>query len=257
MSKRIKRFILPVIGICAIAGYVFYAAHQRSDLRTVLAESLNLPEDRKSFLFLNIPARPGYYPGSIFSRLGPPYSRTAKDSDDLVWGPRAALRTSRRLDSRLTPSVATQLFGGQIGLRETGGVRLEVHDLVVVTMDAKRLRERILESDRSLDLFNRGIDPLVVSTAYVGRIGLAVTGEQAVLSKLSADMSKRRKSDRAEKFKLSAKLEVSGETALRIITPDPVVFAFEAVSAKLLTTHLGPRPNAVEFRPVEAFDVPD
>jgi len=147
-SGRVSPRLLGLLAVLAVlVVIVFWVLHVpvvvEKDLRTVLAEMLDIPRDE---LVLNIPPRPQRYPGSIFdTTLGIPIHFVDAEDADLVRGPAYSLSARHEGLTRASGSLASPVFE-QVMENERLvqiAVRLTTGRIIEMTID--RLRDHIAQ----------------------------------------------------------------------------------------------------------------
>lgn len=239
----------------AIAAFVVVRAiAPPKDLRSALAAALHVPANREQDFFINLPPAGSRYPGAIL--VAPQMlvleQSTANDTG-ITEGTVFSLVAS---DS----AVANALSGFSSNVLSTAGrdkedidVILKVTDGKVLELPVADLKQRLLSSQSAQSAANKGTDPVVITRAYSGILTFTLHQKSAAGARVIADAAKAPELAANGSLKLDA--SKAGEGEITIEVTQPVVFAFEASSARYITNHLGSGPDDVSLTPIRPSDV--
>jgi hypothetical protein len=157
-------------------------------------------------------------------------------------------------------AVANALSGFSSNVLSTAGrdkedvdVVLKVSNGKVLELPVTDLKQRLLSSQSAQSAANKGTDPVVITRAYSGILTFTLSQKCSAGARLIADAAKAPELAANGSLKLDA--SKSGEGEITVEVAQPVVFAFEASSARYITNHLGSGPDDVSLTPVKPSDV--
>src|SRR5664280_1356171 len=156
--------------------------------------------------------------------------------------------------------VADALTSFQSNLLTTAGrdkenlyVELQVSNGRVLEMAVPEIKQRLLSSQSAQSAANKGTDPIVITRAYAGTLTFILRQRSAAGARLIADVAKAPEIVTLGSVKLDASKSGLGELSIQV--EQPVVFAFEASSARYITNHLGPNPDDVSLTPIKPSEI--
>jgi hypothetical protein len=257
MTKTGKHSLLIVAAAVLVAATAFVIvrlATPSKDLRSALAAALHLPKDRAQNFFVNLPPAGSRYPGAVMVVpqmliLEP----STADATGIVEGQHFTLVSSDTV-------VADALTGFQSDPLTTAGhdkenveVALQVSNGRVLEMAVPELKQRLLASQSAQSAANKGTDPIIITRAYAGTLTFILRQKSTAGARLIADAAKSPELQTAGSIKLDASRTGQGELSIQV--EQPVVFAFEASSARYITQHLAPGPDDVSLTPVKPSEI--
>jgi hypothetical protein len=257
MTKTTKRSLLVVATALLVAVGAFVIVRITApprDLRAALAAALHLPREREQNFFVNLPPAGSRYPGAIMVVpqmlvLEP----STADETGLVEGDHFTLVSSDAI-------VADALTGFQSNPLTTAGhdkenvdVALQVSNGRVLEMAVPELKQRLLSSQSAQSAANKGTDPIVITRAYAGILTFILRQKSSAGARLIADVAKSPELAAGGSIKVGASRTGQGELSIQV--EQPVVFAFEASSARYITQHLAPGPDDVSLTPVKPSEI--
>jgi len=257
MTKTTKRSLLFVAVALLVAGAAFVIVHLTApskDLRGALAAALHLPKEREQNFFVNLPPAGSRYPGAIMvvPQMLVLEPSTANETG-LVEGDHFTLVSSDTV-------IADALTGFQSNPLTTAGrdkenveVSLQVSDGRVLEMAVPALKQRLLSSQSAQSAANKGTDPIVITRAYAGILTFILRQKSSAGARLIADVAKSPEPAAGGSIKVDASRTGQGELSIQV--EQPVVFAFEASSARYITQHLAPGPDDVSLTPVKPSEI--
>ena len=244
-SQSRKWILVAIILVLAAGVGTFWLPRLfRPDFRHSLARQLNVDP---AFLHLNIPPAPSRYPGFSFVVPGPLVQLTVPlDESNLTKGP------TFNMDWRMLSKAdaASRFSGGPLQALFSSSVddviSISLVDCQVFEATAVQLKELLLKSDDMLRQANLGREPLVIVRSYAGKMSLKIRRASSSTSE-----------GWAEKVKVAKTATGSGQFAvaeadeehLTLAWTTPIVFAYEALEARIFADHLGASPDSVEFKP--------
>lgn len=257
MTKTAKRSLLIVTVAVLVAATAFVIVRittPSKDLRAALASALHLPKEREQNFFVNLPPAGSRYPGAIMVVpqmlvLEP----STADETGLVQGDHFTLVSSDTV-------IADALTGFQSNPLTTAGrdkenveVSLQISNGRVLEMAVPELKQRLLSSQSAQSAANKGADPIVITRAYAGILTFILRQKSSAGARLIADAAKSPELQTAGSIKLDASRTGQGELSIQV--DQPVVFAFEASSARYITRHLASSPDDVSLTPVKLSEI--
>ena len=257
MTKTAKRSLLIVTVAVLVAATAFVIVRittPSKDLRAALASALHLPKERGQNFFVNLPPAGSRYPGAIMVVpqmlvLEP----STADETGLVQGDHFTLVSSDTV-------IADALTGFQSNPLTTAGrdkenvdVSLQISNGRVLEMAVPELKQRLLSSQSAQSAANKGVDPIVITRAYTGILTFILRQKSSAGARLIADAAKSPELQTAGSIKLDASRTGQGELSIQV--DQPVVFAFEASSARYITQHLASSPDDVSLTPVKPSEI--
>jgi hypothetical protein len=258
VKKSTKKQLVWFVAGAFIVGIVvfLYPRLRRPDARVELAKVLGVNPE---FLHLNIPPSTGRLPGSTFVISGSllPIDFTSRDDKDLISGDPFAL------DWHITTLFSGEgaSGAGPLGVlfENSEAVRIEIraHDCRVIEMKLPVIKDRLLHSKEVLEQSARGNNPFVVVRAFEGTLETRLTksGKESARAWDDVKESARRSSKASQTNTTRISLAGTSEDEVIVSWPTPVVFAYEVQKASLITTHLGTKPDDVNFAPVSVSDL--
>jgi hypothetical protein len=127
--------------------------------------------------------------------------------------------------------------------KENVDVSLQISDGRVLEMAVPGLKQRLLSSQSAQSAANKGTDPIVITRAYTGILTFILHQKSDAGARLIADAAKSPELQTAGSIKVDASRTGQGELSIQV--EQPVVFAFEASSARYITQHLASGPDDV------------
>ena len=257
MTKTTKRSLLVVASTLLVAGAAFVIVHltaPKKDLRAALAAALHLPKEREQNFFVNLPPAGSRYPGAIMVVpqmlvLEP----STADETGLVEGDHFTLVSSDAV-------VADALTGFQSNPLTTAGrdkenvdVSLQISNGRLLEMAVPELKQRLLASQSAQSAANKGTDPIIITRAYAGILTFILRQKSSAGARLIADVAKSPELAAGGSIKVDASRTGQGELSIQV--EQPVVFAFEASSARYITQHLAPDPDDVSLTPIKPSEI--
>jgi hypothetical protein len=137
--------------------------------------------------------------------------------------------------------------------KENVDVSLQISDGRVLEMAVPELKQRLLSSQSAQSAANKGTDPIVITRAYTGILTFILRQKSDAGARLIADAAKSPELQTAGSIKVDASRTGQGELSIQV--EQPVVFAFEASSARYITQHLAPGPDDVSLTPVKPSEI--
>jgi hypothetical protein len=258
MSRAVRNLSIAIASAVIGLTGAFIAIHYLGgpkDLKSALAASLHLPKDEAKRFFVNLPPAGSRYPGAI---IAPPEMLVLEESsaneDGIIPGNRFVLTASDSTVANALSGFNSQLLRTMSHDKDDVSVELHVNNGQVLEMAVPTLKQKLLGSNAAQSAANKGTDPLIITRAYVGDLSFAIKKKSDAGAKLIAQAAK--SPDLKSNSSLSISADQSGQGELTITVKDPIVFAFEASSARYLTQHLGARPDSVTLTPIEPKDIP-
>jgi len=194
-----------------------------AQVNDVLAQRLGADPN---YLVLNIPTRPGAWPGAIFTDdLRIPIVRGREDDPELKRGPPMSIEATDFISFGAGAGANVKSwFSFAAKASETGKVLISFPDIRVVDLTFDELKKRIRASQSVLDAMKRGIYPLVVIRAYEGTPTIKISKEAAASAEASAKLS-------AAATEANVQAGVSSGDYVVYRAGERVVFAFETMKA--------------------------
>lgn len=257
MMKAAKRSLIVAVAALMVGSTAFLITHliaPPKDLRGALAAALHVPKEREAEFFINLPPAASRYPGAILvvPQMLVLEQSTANDTG-IAEGSRFSLVASDSAVADALTGFASKLLTTAGRDKENVEVALRVSEGRVLELPVADLKQRLLSSQSAQSAANKGTDPVVITRAYSGVLTFTLRQKSSSGGRLIADAAK------ASELKMngSVKLDASksGEGEISIEVGQPVVFAFEASSARYITNHLGAGPDDVSLTPIKPSDV--
>jgi len=245
-----KQVGLTLAAVVVLAALVFFLPRlftRNADLRTRLAAALNLPKERASDFFINLPPAASRYPGTILATdqlliLNP----ADANDDDLHTGGSFQLTADDEVAGHALGSLGVPWLNEAASSKQEVGLELEVNDGKILEMDVPALKRKLLASQEAQSAANKGTDPIIITRAYIGSLTYVLKRKGSDQGSLWQKASQSNLN--AEHFRIDASRAQQGE--VRVVMLDPVIFAFEASSAHYILTHLGLEPTDVNLTPI-------
>lgn len=257
VKKSTKRLLTTLTAALVTAFAAFVIVRLISapkDLRSALAAALHVPANRNQDFFINLPPAGSRYPGAIL--VAPQMlvlEQSSANDTGITEGTHFSLIAS---DS----AVANALSGFSSNLLSTAGrdnenveVVLKVSDGRVLEMPVADLKQRLLSSQSAQSAANKGTDPVVITRAYSGILAFTLRQKSSAGARLIANAAKAPELNTNGSIKLDASKSGTGQITIEVA--QPVVFAFEASSARFITNHLGGGPDDVSLTPIRPSDI--
>jgi hypothetical protein len=234
-----------VVGVVVFLLPRFFV--RKGDLRSQLGAVLNLPKERVTDFFVNLPPATSRYPGTILAtdRMFVLNPADANDSD-LHAGSSFQLTTDDQVAGDAMGSLGVSWFGEASADKQEIGLELQITDGKVLEMDVPALKHKLMESQEAQNAANKGTDPIIITRAYQGRLTYVLKRKGSDQSSVWKKASQSNLN--TEHFKIDTSRSDHGEVRVEIL--DPVIFAFEASSAHFILTHLGVEPSDVLLSPL-------
>jgi hypothetical protein len=232
---------IAILLLLGVALYFFW--NKPSDPTGVLASALNLGNDEKQHLLLNLPPLAGRYPGTVYSSLwSNSYTAIATEDSRLRRGEPLELTVSYEAKGGLKESFQA-FFNGTIKANDAEVIGIEISQSRVISIEAQELRTILLQ-DAIVDLANRKIDPLVITKAFEGIIKVHVKREAQ--GELEGDSGKIELIKQSG-FKTEASSNNQAQSRVTFVSERPMVFAFEAAKVSYVTRTLGVSPDNIKL----------
>jgi hypothetical protein len=250
ISRRTKFVAASLITLIALAigAKLMVNVLYPQDLRSQLAHILGV---RPDVLWINLPPANNRRPGSAFvlQRTLLPIDSVRVDPDELSTGSEFELgwvnSTGSKVNAGSDAGILSLLYGDSGEFK----VDLRAKNCRSIELPIDKLKKRLLGSEEVKAQAAQGRDPLVVVRSYEGVVTLRISRTGST----SAQAWQKAKSSTKEAAGFpNSKISVQGESddSLEVTFKESIVFAYEMVAAKLITTHLGSEPNDVQFTPV-------
>jgi hypothetical protein len=256
MTKTAKRSQLIVSAALLVAAGAFVIAHLTAppkDLRSALAAALHLPKERELSFFVNLPPAGSRYPGAILVAPQMLVLEPSTSTDTgIVEGDHFTLASSDAVVADALSSFQSSLLTTAGRDKENLDVNLQVSNGRVLEMGVPQIKQRLLSSQSAQSAANKGTDPIVITRAYVGSLTFILRQRSAAGARLIANVAKAPEFATSGSVKLDASKSSQGELSIQV--EQPVVFAFEASSARYITNHLGPNPIVPGARGIDVCE---
>jgi hypothetical protein len=257
VKKSTKRWITIFTAALITAATAFVIVRLISpprDLRGALAAALHVPASRDQDFFINLPPAGSRYPGAILvvPQMLVLEQSTANDNG-ITEGTHFTLVASDSIVADALSSFSSTVLSTAGRDKKDVEVALKVSDGRVLEMPVADLKRRLLSSQSAQSAANKGTDPVVISRAYSGILTFTLRQKSSAGARVIANVAKAPELNANGSVKLDA--SKSGEGEITIEVAQPVVFAFEASSARYITNHLGSGPNDVTLTPIKPSDV--
>lgn len=257
MTKTAKRSLLIVAAALLVAAGAFVIARLTAapkDLRSALAAALHLPKERELNFFVNLPPAGSRYPGAILVAPQMLVLEPSTSSDTgIVEGDHFTLVSSDAVVADALSSFQSNLLTTAGRDKENLDVELHVSNGRVLEMAVPEIKQRLLSSQSAQSAANKGTDPIVITRAYVGTLAFILRQKSSAGARLIADVAKAPELATSGSVKMDASKSGRGELSIQV--EQPVVFAFEASSARYITNHLGPNPDDVSLTPIKPSEI--
>lgn len=251
LSARTKTILISIFAfvLLAVAGKVIISHLYPTDLKTQLAHMLGV---QPQVLWINLPPAKNRAPGAVFI-----YQTTLLalesvqlDQDDLSLGTEFDLGWVSSTGSRLNGNAGAGFLG--LIYDETGHVKVDLNASKCrsIEMPLNKLKQRLLKSEEVKAQAALGREPLIVVRAYEAILTLRVSKTSATSAEAWAKIKASAKSA-ASLPDSKVAVQGEGDDLLEVKLKEPVIFAYEMVSARLISTHLGAEPNDIQFTAVK------
>src|SRR5579863_2791112 len=237
MTKTVQRYLWMLsiaLGIALAAFVIVRFTAPPNDLRSALAAALHLPKAQAKDFFVNLPPAGSRYPGGILVVPRMLVLETSSGDDSgIIAGDHFTLSAS-------DAAVADALTGFQSNPLTTAGrdkenveLTLRINDGRVLEMAVADLKHKLLSSQSAQSAANKGVDPIVVTRAHVGVLTFTLRQKSDAGARLIAAAAKSPDLPANNTIKVDASKADQGELSIQV--NQPVVFAFEASSARYIT----------------------
>lgn len=250
MPRKInpKVAIVVAVAVVAAAATLLLPRFLRPDFRKGLARQLNVDPD---VLHLNIPPSPQRYPGFAFVMQGSMLQVAAPlERSQLNAGPTFELQWADLSKSDASSRLSGGPFRGIFSSDTDDKVSLNLHNCRVLETDVSQLKQRLLGVDSILKQADKGAPVLVITRAFEGQMEMKLQRGARASGEVWSEKVKLARSASSATANGEIKVSTANDDQLIVQWSEPVVFAFEAVEAKLFASHLGTKPDKVDFKPV-------
>jgi hypothetical protein len=212
-----------------VSASLFVASGARADFKDVVAERFSATPE---YLIMNLPPRPGAWPGGVFTaKMRVPLVYGKADDPALHKGGVISIDAKDGYDLGAgAKGSGTKWFGLSAEASAAADVVMSFPDAQIVDMSYGDLLEHVEKSPETIAAAKRGEIPLLVIKAYVGTPTITVTKKDkasaAAWAKVTAEVQ----------AQAHAKADSSNSVTYK--AGDPIPFAFETSQINFEPTDL-------------------
>ena len=183
--------------------------------------------------------------GSMIPIMFPP-----EDTGDMETGEGFDLEWGTLTKSDASGGVGAGLFDTLFKQESFDKISLRATECRILELPLQKVRERLLESDEVVKAADAKTPVFVIIRSYMGKIEMKITKDSKTSGEAWTEKVEEAEgiAERAGKGNLG--ITSKSDRDMVITWQTPTVFAYEAMEANLLTTHLGTDPNEVELKKV-------
>lgn len=250
-----NKYVLSVVGIGLVSVALFFGTSfiQKKSLKDAIAQAVNADS---SSIVLNIPPKPYRVPGTILSPKSTGfllYAQGDMEHENIVSGETFSIEANIQDLSSVKSGIDSSIFKNVLNNSDHLNVSVNISDAKVVELPVPALKE-IATNDSSTDqALKNGHDPVIINRAYVGKVEYVVKAEDQLgidtllkMSDKSLEISERRGVDFSFADRIESKKEISFSIA------KPIIFAYELMSMKKVTTELSDEAFDLNLTPISA-----
>jgi hypothetical protein len=250
-SRKRAKIVLVLFALVVAVGIITWSIPRifRGDFRKSLAKQLNVDPD---FLHLNIPPAPNRLPGAAFVVRGPALLLVPPLARDQLGQGATFEMDWRELDrSDAQSHLNAGPWSGLFSAETSDTVRLRLRDCRILEAAPEPIRKQLVESADVRRQANAGHQPLVIVRSYEGRLELKIErGNKSNAAVWANKLKVARETGAVTSADGKLKVAEADDQHVVISWMEPVVFAYEAASARLFADHLGSTPDRIELTPV-------
>jgi hypothetical protein len=256
--KGTARKVIISVAVPVVAGAIFFSVFRPSpapaqDVRSQLASTFNV--DAK-YLYINLPPADGRLPGFAFVNVGPTIPLVYPSATDKAFhrGPDFDMNWAAADTTGANFSVSAGFFSTL--LKSAPGVTIAVRatHAHVVELSLDEIKRRVLHSSAMQEQYAKGNNPFVVVRSYEAILKIHIARSSG--ASVQSWTQKQQAADQGAKTAHSGTpfllIDKKGENDLEITVSQPVVFAYEVLSVRFVSTSLGTQPDDVKFERVPA-----